>query len=62
MYINISDFNFYIFISYFNFYFRNLSQGSSDTGFFGSMEKDKKQRRQRYVNLSQFHEIFILKN
>lgn len=26
---------------------RNLSQGSSDTGFFGSMEKDKKQRRQR---------------
>ena len=27
------------------FYFRNLSQGSSDTGFFGTMEKKEKNKR-----------------
>ena len=26
-------------------FFRNLSQGSSDTGFFGSMEKDKRRKK-----------------
>ena len=26
------------------FFCRNLSQGSSDTGFFGSMEKEKRRR------------------
>ena len=31
----------YSFISIFS---RNLSQGSSDTGFFGSMEKEKRRR------------------
>ena len=27
------------------FYYRNLSQGSSDTGFFGTMEKKEKNKR-----------------
>ena len=26
-------------------FFRNLSQGSSDTGFFGSMEKEKRRKQ-----------------
>eukprot|EP00096_Caligus_rogercresseyi_P010245 TRINITY_DN3668_c0_g1_i2.p2 TRINITY_DN3668_c0_g1~~TRINITY_DN3668_c0_g1_i2.p2 ORF type:complete len:129 (+),score=22.88 TRINITY_DN3668_c0_g1_i2:363-749(+) len=27
------------------FFYRNLSQGSSDTGFYGSMEKEKSRRK-----------------
>ena len=46
----------------FHFCFRNLSQGSSDTGFFGSMEKDKKQRRQRSVFCEAFSRDFIAKS
>ena len=45
----------------FHFCFRNLSQGSSDTGFFGSMEKDKKQRRQRSVFCEAFSRDFYCK-
>ena len=29
---------------YLSLYYRNPSQGSSDTGFFGSMEKEKRRR------------------
>lgn len=27
------------------YFYRNLSQGSSDTGFFGSMEKEKRRKK-----------------